>query len=95
MSVLIQDTAMPFTRPPTPKVYSCVVVIFSASGDLTKRKFVPALYDLAHDGGAGDVIVLGVWQDHVTEKKFRDQMLIGVSLENRVRWLRRNGQLRL
>jgi glucose-6-phosphate 1-dehydrogenase len=29
---------------------ACVVVIFGASGDLTKRKLLPALYNLAKDG---------------------------------------------
>ena len=28
---------------------SCTMVIFGASGDLTKRKLIPALYNLAHD----------------------------------------------
>ena len=28
---------------------SCVMVIFGASGDLAKRKLVPALYNLARD----------------------------------------------
>ena len=32
--------------PPDP----CVVVIFGASGDLTRRKLIPALYALAHEG---------------------------------------------
>ena len=27
----------------------CVMVIFGASGDLTKRKLIPALYNLAKD----------------------------------------------
>lgn len=80
MSALIQATAIPLTQPSTPKVDPCVVVIFGASGDLTRRKLVPALYDLAHDGSLSrDVIVLGIGQDHMTEKEFRDQMLIGVS----------------
>ena len=36
-----------FTRPtPGP----CVLVIFGATGDLTSRKLVPALYNLAHEG---------------------------------------------
>ena len=30
-----------------PKGESCVLVIFGASGDLTRRKLIPALYDLA------------------------------------------------
>ena len=27
-----------------------VVIIFGASGDLTARKLIPAIYNLAHDG---------------------------------------------
>src|SRR6059058_5131719 len=31
----------------------CTVVLFGASGDLAKRKVIPAMYDLAiHNGGA-------------------------------------------
>jgi glucose-6-phosphate 1-dehydrogenase len=29
------------------KPHACVVTIFGASGDLTKRKLIPALYNLA------------------------------------------------
>ncbi|MBM2845566.1 MAG: zwf, partial [Bacteroidetes bacterium] len=29
---------------------ACVMVIFGASGDLTKRKLVPAIFDLARQG---------------------------------------------
>ena len=29
---------------------SCVLVIFGATGDLTHRKLIPALYNLAADG---------------------------------------------
>ena len=40
---------------------SCVLVIFGASGDLTKRKLVPALYSLARDGDAARAFgVVGV-----------------------------------
>ena len=28
----------------------CVMVIFGAAGDLTKRKLIPALYNLAKEG---------------------------------------------
>ena len=35
----------PVGRPGDP----CVMVIFGASGDLTKRKLIPALYNLAKD----------------------------------------------
>ncbi|MGB6773811.1 MAG: hypothetical protein WBE45_05490, partial [Terriglobales bacterium] len=29
---------------------SCVLIIFGASGDLTKRKLIPGLYNLACEG---------------------------------------------
>jgi len=35
---------------PGQRAGACVVVIFGASGDLTKRKLLPALYNLAKDG---------------------------------------------
>ncbi|MFY9221700.1 MAG: glucose-6-phosphate dehydrogenase, partial [Blastocatellia bacterium] len=36
----------------------CVMVIFGASGDLTKRLLVPALYNLACDGLLADNFAL-------------------------------------
>ena len=33
-----------------PRSEPCIMVIFGASGDLTKRLLVPALYNLACDG---------------------------------------------
>lgn len=80
MSTRIQATAIPFTQLSTPEVDPCVMVIFGASGDLTKRKLVPALYDLVCDGSLPrDVMVLGIGQDQMTDKEFRDQMRPGVS----------------
>ena len=35
------------TLPPLPKGDACTLVIFGATGDLTSRKLMPALYDLA------------------------------------------------
>ncbi len=34
---------------PTPAVAGCVLVIFGASGDLAKRKLIPALYEMARE----------------------------------------------
>src|SRR6267142_2524541 len=50
---------------------SCLV-IFGASGDLTKRKLIPALYSLAHDGllPAGQSII-GFARPDFTEEAFR------------------------
>ncbi|HVR44341.1 MAG TPA: glucose-6-phosphate dehydrogenase [Thermoanaerobaculia bacterium] len=52
-----------------------VLVIFGASGDLTKRKLLPALYSLAHDGllPAGQTVV-GVARREYSEEEFRAEM---------------------
>src|ERR1700704_6647594 len=50
---------------------SCLV-IFGASGDLTQRKLIPALYSLAHDGllPAGQTII-GFARPDFTDDAFR------------------------
>src|SRR5688572_7367629 len=52
-----------------------VLVIFGASGDLTQRKLLPALYSLAHDGllPAGQTIV-GFSRPEYTDDAFRMAM---------------------
>ncbi len=32
-----------------PKALSCAIVIFGASGDLSRRKLIPAIYELAKE----------------------------------------------
>ncbi|MEJ7577154.1 MAG: glucose-6-phosphate dehydrogenase [Pyrinomonadaceae bacterium] len=53
----------------------CVVVIFGASGDLARRKLVPALYNLASgNGAAGNFKILGVGRTQMTDEEFTNQM---------------------
>src|SRR4051812_10560525 len=53
----------------------CVVVIFGASGDLTKRLLVPALYNLACEGLLPEQFaVAGMAMDELTTDAFREQM---------------------
>jgi glucose-6-phosphate 1-dehydrogenase len=53
----------------------CVMVIFGASGDLTKRLLMPALYNLACDGLLPErFAILGVALDDMTTDAFRDRM---------------------
>ncbi len=63
----------------------CVVVIFGATGDLTQRKLVPALYALAADGllPPGFSIV-GVGRTEQCTEEFRAAMREGVSRHGRV-----------
>ncbi len=64
----------------------CVVVIFGATGDLTKRKLVPGLYALAADGllPPGFSIV-GVGRTEQSSDEFREAMRDAVGRYGRVR----------
>ncbi|MBX3161144.1 MAG: glucose-6-phosphate dehydrogenase [Deltaproteobacteria bacterium] len=53
----------------------CIMLIFGASGDLTKRLLVPALYNLACDGLLHEnFAVLGTAMDAMTTEQFRERM---------------------
>ena len=75
------DTALIFGTPGTqsegtsPPSAPCIMLIFGASGDLTKRLLVPALYNLACDGLLSDnFAVLGTARRPLTTETFREQM---------------------
>jgi glucose-6-phosphate 1-dehydrogenase len=62
----------PETSPP---IQPCVMLIFGASGDLTKRLLVPALYNLACDGLLPpSFALLGTAMDPLTTESFRERM---------------------
>jgi glucose-6-phosphate 1-dehydrogenase len=51
---------------------ACVMVIFGASGDLTKRKLIPSLYNLAKDGLlAREFALVGYSRGAMTSEEFR------------------------
>jgi glucose-6-phosphate 1-dehydrogenase len=53
----------------------CVMVIFGASGDLTKRKLIPALYNLAKDHLLSpQFAVIGFSFDSLTTESFRTKL---------------------
>src|SRR5581483_4004991 len=53
----------------------CALVIFGASGDLTRRKLMPALWSLAvRDMLPEDFAVVGVARTEETDRAFRDRM---------------------
>ena len=59
----------------SPPSQPCVMLIFGASGDLTKRLLVPALYNLACDGLLSpNFAVLGTAFDSLTTESFRARM---------------------
>ena len=52
------------------------MIIFGATGDLTKRKLFPALYNLAKDGYLPEEFaILGVGRQEMSSEDFRDQMI--------------------
>jgi glucose-6-phosphate 1-dehydrogenase len=61
------------------RVPECVIVIFGANGDLTKRKLMPALYRLAYDRrlSAGFAVV-GISRTPLSDDDFRQKMLEAV-----------------
>lgn len=63
-----------------PRAPKSVMVIFGASGDLTKRKLIPALYNLATAGHLpADFAIVGVARTEYTHDAFRKEM--GAALE--------------
>src|SRR5258708_18844955 len=53
----------------------CVFVIFGASGDLTRSKLLPAIFNLAEDGHLPDEFaILGVARPPIEESAYRAQM---------------------
>ncbi|MCI0363178.1 MAG: glucose-6-phosphate dehydrogenase [Phycisphaerales bacterium] len=53
----------------------CVIVIFGASGDLTSRKLVPALYEIScTEGLPPGTCVLGVSRSQMTDQQWRDKL---------------------
>src|SRR5438876_8552564 len=62
-------------QPPPPPAPSCVMVIFGASGDLTRRKLVPALFNLRVGGLLPDEFaVLGVARQPFSDEEFRKRV---------------------
>src|SRR5579863_1028459 len=65
---------------PTPEAHPrpgdpCVMVIFGASGDLTKRKLLPALYNLAKDGLLSrNFAIVGFAYNDFTQEQFRQTL---------------------
>ena len=56
-----------------------ILVIFGASGDLTWRKLIPALYDMYYQRLMPEQFgILGVERASLTDGEFRDKMAGGV-----------------
>lgn len=57
----------------------CAIVIFGASGDLARRKLIPALYNLYLNQGLPDsFFVVGAARTSLTDDSFRERMVVGL-----------------
>ncbi len=76
MSAIIEATPVEHLGPTSlPKGESCILIILGASGDLTRRKLIPALYDLACIGCMNPRFdVLGIGRTPMTSEEFRARM---------------------
>ncbi len=52
----------------------CLLIIFGASGDLARRKLIPALYNLRADGLLPQVVVLGLGRRRLDYQEFRSSL---------------------
>ncbi len=70
-----QTARAPALAPAQPPGERCILVIFGASGDLTKRLLMPALYNLACDGLLPEhVPIIGTAMSELTTNDFRAAM---------------------
>ena len=65
---------------------SCILVIFGVTGDLTARKLIPALYNLARDGQLPPHFAcVGFARRDKTNEIFRNEMMDDVNRFSRVK----------
>ncbi len=67
-----------------PPVEPCTLVIFGGSGDLAKRRLIPAVYNLLLDGLLpSNYLVLGLGRTPMTDEEFRSTVREGVVTHSR------------
>src|SRR5215216_269373 len=70
-AVIVEPNPVQFEQPALPHAEPCVVVIFGATGDLTRRKLMPALCRLLGQGCLERVRILGVGRNPMKEDEFQ------------------------
>src|SRR5215467_104348 len=73
-SILVEPNPTPMQTPALPQAEPCVMVIFGATGDLMRRKLMPALWNLKGEGCLENVQVLGIGRSSMTHDEFRASM---------------------
>src|SRR5215813_5087506 len=71
----LADMTNPMDERPAHPGDPCAMTIFGASGDLTKRKLIPALYNLARENFLSkEFAVVGFARREMTHETFRDKI---------------------
>ena len=84
MPVTTQSSAQ--QTPHTPTKNEASILIFGASGDLTARKLIPALFDLWKDGYLSDASpIVGVARRELSDDDFRNSLKDDVAAHARVK----------
>ena len=79
-AIVVEPNPVQAEQPELPHAEPCVVVIFGATGDLTKRKLMPALCRLLDMGCLESVRILGVGRSAMSEEEF--QTIVHEALES-------------
>lgn len=62
----------------------CVMSIFGGTGDLTHRKLIPAIYNLAHEGSLSEhFIVVGIGRKSKSHEQYRNELLNSIEKYSR------------
>ena len=73
-TIFVEATSTPMETPTLPEAEPCVMVIFGATGDLMRRKLMPALWNLKGEGCLERVQILGVGRTAMSDDEFRGSM---------------------
>jgi glucose-6-phosphate 1-dehydrogenase len=66
---------------------SCIMVIFGGTGDLTHRKLIPALYNLAHEEKLPmNFVIVSVGRRDKSEEEYRNEMLENIKQHSRFKF---------
>src|SRR6185503_1974909 len=83
-TILVEATPTPMETPALPKAEPCVMVIFGATGDLMRRKLMPALWNLKGEGCLENVQILGIGRTPLTDDEFRASMHEAVTAARKI-----------
>ncbi len=83
-TILVEADAVRIEPPGLPHGEPCVIVIFGATGDLTKRKLMPALFRLMLEGCIEEFQLLGVGRSPLTDDDFRALVREALSVSQKI-----------